>query len=75
MNENIQANQSVHYLEVLQDAAETRQRLGDGQGQEEDGQQSWGPEYRHPGIAESDNIAMGCSFESLMILFSVRQRH
>ena len=42
---------SPHYLEVLENAAETRQRLGDGQGQEEDGQQSWGPYYRHPGIA------------------------
>ena len=50
-NENIQASfsQPVHYLEVLQNAAETGEHLGDGQGQEEDGHQSWGPEQRHPG--------------------------
>ena len=48
----IQANsagQGVHYLEVLENAAETGQTLRDGEGQDEDGQQSWGPAHRHPG--------------------------
>ena len=54
------AGQGVHYLEVLENAAETGQTLRDDEGEDEEGQQSWGPAHRHPGQCKVRGPVMPC---------------